>query len=105
MAYRFPRPHSSAKPCSIFSSSSRGEGVNLGVFLFTLMRLITLRSLLTIFVLTVAFPFILGVGSRAAEDALVDTFIPTLLHSILPMLVAYTLVADTIANSKNLSDG
>ncbi|HEY9776819.1 MAG TPA: hypothetical protein V6C81_23855 [Planktothrix sp.] len=79
--------------------------MNIGVFIFTLMRLFTFRSLVTTFVLTIAFPFILGVGAKAAEDAMVDSFIPTLLHSILPMLIAYTLVADTVANSKNLSDG
>src|SRR5262249_4159598 len=76
----------------------------LGIFLFTIMRLFTWRSLLSLFALTVLFPLVIGVSTKTSDE-MAETVYPMMIHTILPMVIGFMIVSDTVANHKNLSDG
>lgn len=73
------------------------------ILIFTLIRLGSPRTLLSMFMLTIAFPFILGIASH--NDEMSDMLLPLLTHSLLPMLIGFMIVAEQVANAKNVADG
>lgn len=79
--------------------------MNLGIFIFTLARLISPHTALTLFFMIVVMPALLGLIPSTAQTDITDLIASALFQSILPMIIGYMLVSDHVANSKNLNDG
>jgi hypothetical protein len=79
--------------------------VNLGIILFTLLRLVTLSSAIYLLVMVIIMPSFMGMASRIGHSDVSDYLTPTLFNSVLPLVGSFIIVADNVANSKNLNDG
>lgn len=79
--------------------------MNLGILIFTLARLITPSSGLSLFFMTVVMPCFIGMTPKTGRTDIADLFVSSLFNSIMPLLIGYIIVADNVANSKNLNDG
>ncbi len=79
--------------------------MNLGILIFTLARLITPSSALSLFFMTVVMPCIIGMTPKTGKTDVADMFVSSLFNTIMPLLIGYIIVADNVANSKNLNDG
>lgn len=79
--------------------------MNLGILIFTLARLVTFSSAMSLFVIVFVVPLLTGLAPRSGRADLSDLLVPSMFQTLLPLVLGFVLVSDNVANSKNLSDG
>lgn len=55
--------------------------------------------------MTIVMPCFIGMTPRTGRTDVAELFVSTLFNSIMPLLIGYIIVADNVANSKNMNDG
>lgn len=79
--------------------------MNLGIFIFTLARLVTFSSAMSLLVIVLVLPMLIGLAPKTGRADISDLLVPSMFQTLLPLVLGFLLVSDNVANSKNLSDG